>query len=269
MKRTQIVSTAAALLFIATAAHAQRGQDDRRGRQDQHAQAVPQDQQRHGGDSRDAGSQRRADDRARADQERADRERANEAHENQARAAEEQNRRRAVQQGEELREPQNRQARQQEQLERAQRAERAARLEEEERRAQANRAYDRDRDDRSGYIYRYNLGGRYHETNQYGVDVLRQALNQGYQQGYRAGLIDRRDGAPADFRRAFDFENGEYGYSGAYVPESDYSYYFREGFQRGYDDGYWSRSRYGTFYNGNASILGNLVAGILGLTVIR
>jgi hypothetical protein len=267
MKRTQVLSAAAALLFVATAAHAQRGQGDRRGHQDQHAQAEPQEQQhRGGGDSRVTESQHSGVERARAEQERASQERATRERENQARAAEEQNQRRAVQQAQELRDRQSRQAQQQEQIERA---ERAAQLEERERLARASRSYDRDRDDRVGYVYRYNLGGRYHETNQYGVDVLRQALNQGYQQGFRAGLIDRRDGAPADFRRAFDFENGEYGYTGSYVPQSDYSYYFREGFQRGYDDGYWNRSQYGTFYNGNASILGNIVAGILGLTMIR
>jgi hypothetical protein len=113
------------------------------------------------------------------------------------------------------------------------------------------------------------MGGVYRETNQYGVDALRQAVNQGYQDGYRAGLIDRRDGVPADFQRAFDFENGNLGYSGAYVPLSDYSYYVREGFQRGYDDAYWNRARYGTFYNGNASVLSDIVAGILGLTMIH
>lgn len=132
-----------------------------------------------------------------------------------------------------------------------------------------NRAYDRDRDDRPGYDYRYNMGGVYRETNQYGVDALRQAVDLGYQQGYRAGQIDRRNGAPADYQRAFDYQNGEYGYTGSYVPQSDYNYYVREGFQRGYDDAYWNRARYGTFYNGNASILSDIVAGILGLTTIR
>lgn len=149
------------------------------------------------------------------------------------------------------------------------RAEQEDRIEQAQRRAQVNRAYDRDRDDRTGYDYRYNMGGVYRETNQYGVDALRQAVDLGYQQGYRAGQIDRRNGAPADYQRAFDYQNGEYGYTGSYVPQSDYNYYVREGFQRGYDDAYWNRARYGTFYNGNASILNDIVAGILGLTMIR
>ena len=280
MKRIQVLSAAAGLLFVATAAHAQRGQDDRHGRQGQHEQAAPQGRQRQdGGEWRGAESQQNRIDRARgdqareeqsrADQARADQARADQGRADQARAAAEQNQRRAAEQAEQWRDQQNRQAQQREQLERSRRAEQDAQLAEQARRARSNRAFDNDRDDRPGYVYRYHIGGAYRETNQYGVDVLRDALNQGYQLGYRDGLIDRRDGAPADFRRAFDFEGGNYGYTGAYLPPSDYTYYFREGFQRGYDDGYWNRAQYGTFYNGTASILGSIVAGILGLTVIH
>ena len=179
-----------------------------------------------------------------------------------------QNQRRAEQLGQQQREQQARQA-QQQQIERAQRAEQEALLAQRERERQANGAFDRDHYDHRGYEFRYNIGGVFRETNQYGVDMLRQAVNQGYQDGYRAGLIDRRDGVPADFQRAFEFENGNFGYTGAYIRESDYSYYVREGFQRGYDDAYWNRARYGTFLNGNASILSDIVAGILGLTTLQ
>ena len=236
MKHTQIFSAAAALLFVATMAQAQRGQDDRRGRQEQRAQATPQDQRGRGDDNR-----RRA---VESQQRGVEQDRANQA----------------------------RQREQNEQLERAQRAQQAEqeeRLEQARRRAEVNRTFDRDRTYRPGYDYRYNMGGAYGETNQYGVDALRQAVDVGYQQGYRAGQMDRRNGAPADYRRAFDYQNWENGYTSDYVPQNDYSYYFREGFQRGYDDAYWNRARYGTFYNGNASILGDIVTGILGLTSIR
>jgi hypothetical protein len=46
-------------------------------------------------------------------------------------------------------------------------------------------------------------------------------------------------------------------------------YYFRQGFQRGYNDGYYNRQQYGTNTNGSYSILGNILNGILGLTRIR
>jgi hypothetical protein len=289
MKRRQVLSAAAALLLVATAAHAQRGQSDRGGHPDQRGQVSRQDQQRqdqqrqdqqrYGGDDRRAAMpQQRGGDQGRADQARADQSRGDQARAaqwrvdqgraEQARDAELQNQRRNAQLAEQQREWQARQAHQQ-QFERAQRAEQEAQLARRERDRQASGAFDRDRDYRPGYEYRYNMGGVFRETNQYGVDVLRQAVNQGYLEGYRAGQVDRRDRVPADFQRAFDFENGNFDYAGSYVPQSDYSYYFREGFRRGYDDAYWSRARYGTFVNGNASILSDILTGILGLTMIH
>jgi hypothetical protein len=229
MKHIRVLAAAATLLFVATAAQAQRGRgDDRRDHQDRRGQVSPPVQHRHDGDDRGRAveSQQRAAAQARAEQQR---------------AAEMQIQRRSAQDEE--------------------RREQAARREE------LNRVYDRD--DRAGYNYRYNMAGIYRQTNHFGVDALRRAVDLGYQQGYRSGQMDRRDGAPADLRRALEFQDGAFGYSGTYVPQGDYSYYFGEGFQRGYDDAYWSRSQYGTYYNGNASILAGVVAGILGLTMLH
>ena len=36
----------------------------------------------------------------------------------------------------------------------------------------------------------------------------------------------------------------------------DYSYYFRQGFQRGYEDGYYGRYQYGNYSSGKYQILG-------------
>jgi hypothetical protein len=117
--------------------------------------------------------------------------------------------------------------------------------------------------------YRYRLNGAYYETNQYGADVLRQAVNNGYTQGYQQGQADRSDGLRSDYRRSFAYQDANYGYTGAYVPQHDYNYYFRQGFQRGYDDGYANASRYGRYSNGTGSILGNILNSILGLTTIH
>jgi len=113
--------------------------------------------------------------------------------------------------------------------------------------------------------YRYNLNGTARQTNQYGVTVLKQAVNLGYQEGYRAGQADRQDGAPANYRATYAYRDANFGYDGRYVDQSDYNYYFREGVRRGYEDGYYSRSQYGTTTNGNTSILGSLLTTILGL----
>jgi hypothetical protein len=133
----------------------------------------------------------------------------------------------------------------------------------------AQRDYARDTYITAPNIYRYRMGSAYRETSQYGADVLRQAVNDGYRQGYRSGGADRADGWRPDYSRSPAYLEATYGYSGRYVDQSDYSYYFRQGFQRGYNDGYYSRLQYGQNLNGTASILSNILSGILGLTRIR
>jgi len=53
------------------------------------------------------------------------------------------------------------------------------------------------------------------------------------------------------------------------VSQDDYNYYFRQGFQLGYDDGFNSRYQYGSNSNGSYSMLGNVVSQILGLQSVR
>lgn len=259
MTRTQVLSAATALLFVATAAQAQRGTDDHRGRQDPRQQVSRPVQPRpndHNLESplqraRTAGTPNLANQRRTAPYEAPQRDL------------------RTRQREQDLEVERAQRLAEQNRLLQARRIEEQNRLIEAQRLAQLNRAYDRDRYYRPGFDYRYNMGGVYRETNQYGADVLRQAIDVGYQQGYRAGQLDARDRVAPDYRRAFEYQNGTYGYTSNYVPQSDYSYYFREGFQRGYDDAYGNQARYGTFSNGTASILGTIAAGILGLTLIH
>ena len=113
--------------------------------------------------------------------------------------------------------------------------------------------------------YRYTISGTSRQTNQYGADVLRQAVNAGYQQGFRAGDADRQDHWTANYRTTIAYRDANYGYSGSYVNQDDYNYYFRQGFRRGYDDGFNRRSQYGNSSNGSGSILGSVLSSILGL----
>jgi hypothetical protein len=113
--------------------------------------------------------------------------------------------------------------------------------------------------------YRYSISGTSRQTNQYGADVLRQAVNAGYQQGFRAGNADRQDHSKANYRTTVAYRDANYGYSGSYVNQDDYNYYFRQGFSRGYDDGFNRRSQYGNASNGSGSILGTVLSSILGL----
>ena len=82
------------------------------------------------------------------------------------------------------------------------------------------------------------MGAVSYETNQYGVNLLRQGVNYGYDQGYRTGEADRMDRSPSNFETSFAYRDANYGYDGFYVDRDDYNFYFREGFRRGYEDGY-------------------------------
>jgi hypothetical protein len=113
-------------------------------------------------------------------------------------------------------------------------------------------------------IYRYSRGGRYYETNQFGVDLLRRGVNAGYEQGRLAGLADQQDRWPFNYRNSYAYQDANYGYGGFYVDRLDYNNYFREGFRRGYEDGYYDRSQYGTSADGRTSIL----AAVLGVILV-
>ena len=114
--------------------------------------------------------------------------------------------------------------------------------------------------------YRINRGGSYYETDQRGVELLRQAVNRGYQQGYNAGLRDRRYGRSDDnYYNDNVYRSGTFGYQ-TYVTRDQYQYYFQQGFQRGYQDGYNSTQRYGYRSGSSWNVLGNVLNSILQIT---
>ena len=90
-------------------------------------------------------------------------------------------------------------------------------------------------------------GDSYYETNEYGIALLRQALNNGYREGWLAGTADREDGWRPSYGSSYAYRDANYGYNGYYLDRGTYNYYFREGFRRGYDDGYNSSYRYGRY----------------------
>jgi hypothetical protein len=116
--------------------------------------------------------------------------------------------------------------------------------------------------------YRYSRDGHDYETNQYGADALRQAVNNGYEAGLQAGRADKQDNWRFDYRQSFAYEDANYGYDGRYIQQDDYNHYFREGFQRGYDDGYNVRRQYGDSVHGADSLLGAVLTTILNLRTL-
>jgi hypothetical protein len=118
--------------------------------------------------------------------------------------------------------------------------------------------------DQNAGRYRIYRNGAYYNTDNRGAELLRQAVNNGYRQGYEAGRMDRSNRRGSQWSRNEMYRTGEYGYD-PYVDRGQYQYYFQQGFQKGYDDGYYTRNRYGTYNNGSASILGNILGTILNI----
>lgn len=129
-----------------------------------------------------------------------------------------------------------------------------------------NRVYNnRVNNNRRAGWYRINRGGSYYEIDQRQYALLQQAVNNGYRQGYNAGIRDRRYGRAGNYYYNDNvYRSGTYGYQ-SYVNRDLYQYYFQQGFQRGYEDGINNSFRYGTRNNSGLNILGNVLGTILQL----
>ena len=94
-------------------------------------------------------------------------------------------------------------------------------------------------------------------------------MNNGYQEGYLSGQADRQDHWRSGYRDSWAYQDANYGYDGMYIDQPQYNYYFRQGFQRGYDDGYSARYRYGRNDNGTFQIVASIGTQILNLQFVR
>ena len=126
----------------------------------------------------------------------------------------------------------------------------------------SNYGYNRSGDSRYYRVYR---NGSYYQTDYRGAELLRQAVNNGYRQGYQQGQVDARYGRNGSYYGNNVYRSGNYGYQ-SYVDRNQYQYYFQQGFQRGYEDGFNNQYRYGYRSNNGLNILGNILNGILNLS---
>lgn len=118
--------------------------------------------------------------------------------------------------------------------------------------------------------HRFSYGGRWHQTNRYGAELMRQAVDYGYREGVRAAQADRRDQWRNDYRNSYAYQDASYGYNGHYVGHDVYSHYFRQGFERGYQDAYSDRYRYGRRNSdGEFGVIAAVVTAILGLQLLH
>jgi hypothetical protein len=120
--------------------------------------------------------------------------------------------------------------------------------------------------------YRVYRNGSYYQTDYRGAELLRQAVNEGYRQGFRAGRSDRGGNVRFSWSNSNVYRSGTYGYQN-HVTRSQYQYYFQQGFQRGYQDGsnsrydndYNGQYEYGYYENGSLNILGNILNTVLNI----
>jgi hypothetical protein len=113
--------------------------------------------------------------------------------------------------------------------------------------------------------YRYNRNGNYYYTSQYGAQMLQQAVERGYEEGFYAGRADREDGWGYSPQGSYGYQDASFGYDSYHVSMDEYNYYFREGFRRGYEDGYYGRNSYGRNNNGTYNILGAIIGAIINI----
>ncbi len=93
--------------------------------------------------------------------------------------------------------------------------------------------------------------------------MLQEAINRGYEEGFRSGQADRYDRWGYNPQQSYGYQDASYGYDSYYVSLEEYNHYFREGFRRGYEDGYYRQSEYGQYNNGKYSILSAIIGTIL------
>ena len=120
--------------------------------------------------------------------------------------------------------------------------------------------------------YRANRNGRWYNTDQRGAELLRNAVNEGYRQGFIAGRSNMTNNRRGSWSNSNIYRSGNMGYQ-ANVDRRQYQYYFQQGFQRGYQDGsnrQYANNRngtfqYGTYENDQPSILSTILNEVLNI----
>ncbi|HVG31038.1 MAG TPA: hypothetical protein VM864_15110 [Pyrinomonadaceae bacterium] len=126
--------------------------------------------------------------------------------------------------------------------------------------------YDRDR---NGVDDRYERNGGYYGNNggygNGGYNVAQIAANEGYRDGLNTGASDGQRGQSYNPQRSHYYRNATDGYNSSYGSRSTYQQYYRDGFVRGYQEGYrqYGNGRNGRNYPNNGG-LGGILGNIFG-----
>ncbi len=120
--------------------------------------------------------------------------------------------------------------------------------------------------------YRVQRGNSWYNTDQRGAELLRNAVTEGYRQGFTAGRSNMNSNRRGSWANSNVYRTGTMGYTNG-VDRRQYQHYFQQGFQRGYQDGtnrqYMNdrsdRFQYGTYDNGQPSILSTILNQVLNI----
>jgi flagellar biosynthesis/type III secretory pathway protein FliH len=123
--------------------------------------------------------------------------------------------------------------------------------------AERERLQQQTRNDR----FRVYRNGSAYNTDRRGADMLRQAVQEGYRQGFQAGMADRRSRRTMNWGGSSLYRSGSYGWN-SHVDRGQYQYYFQQGFQRGYQDGFNNRNQFGS-NSGGLNIFGAILNQLL------
>jgi hypothetical protein len=116
--------------------------------------------------------------------------------------------------------------------------------------ADRNRDRDRDKDhdrhrDRDHHRFHIDDNTPIYAAENYGdYRYSGSAYQNGYRDGLFTGASDARRGQSYDPGRSHFFQNGAYGYFGAFGARGVYQQAYRDGFLRGYQEGYANWQRY-------------------------
>ena len=90
-------------------------------------------------------------------------------------------------------------------------------------------------------------------TDARGLEMLKQAVINGYEQGFKAGLTDRKNRRNLSFMNSSIYKKGNFGFQKS-VDLKQYQFFFQKGFAEGYQDGFNTRKFRGWYQNdGNLS----------------
>lgn len=120
---------------------------------------------------------------------------------------------------------------------------------EQQRQEQLRMQYERNRKPWEKNVrYKVYQNGRFIFTDARGLEMLKQAVIRGYEEGFKNGQIDRKNRRRGMFNKSSIYRNGNIGFQKG-IDMKQYQFFFQKGFSEGYEDGFNTRKFRGWYQN--------------------